>query len=107
VKEGGGMAVPFLPLICSENAFATSVAVVSSPNSGKEVIVTQNSTYNGFEFNTRFQEKINKKVTASQSLAGSSVAAVRAPHAATPHLNVGVKLCLTIGDHGAMLPKAL
>jgi hypothetical protein len=51
--------------------------------------------------------KLNKRPTASQSLAGASVVAVRAPHAATPHLNVGVKLCLTIANHGAMLPKPL
>jgi hypothetical protein len=36
-----GVFVPFLPLIWSENAFATSVAVVSSPNSGNEVILLE------------------------------------------------------------------
>jgi hypothetical protein len=41
--------VPFLPLICSENAFATSVAVVASPNSG-QAIVSTDKTCNPLKF---------------------------------------------------------
>jgi hypothetical protein len=40
IRKRGRISVPFLPLICSENAAPTSVAVVTSPNSGKEVIVS-------------------------------------------------------------------
>jgi hypothetical protein len=33
--------LPYFPLMCSENAAATSAAVVSSPKSGKDVILAE------------------------------------------------------------------
>jgi hypothetical protein len=48
--ERRGVFVLFLPLICSENALVTSVAVVASPNLGQEVIVPTEKTYNPLKF---------------------------------------------------------